>query len=416
VCLKAHLIFTGTELLLGQIVNTNAQYLGSKLAEIGIDLYSMVTVGDNRSRITEAINAAKGKAELVIINGGLGPTEDDVTREALADALALELQENPVAFEIISRFFKSRGLPMPETNTKQALVPEGGKVLDNPIGTAPGLLVCHDASIYVLLPGPPKEMATMFEQEVIPYLQKEYQVGGEIKSRILKVVGLGEPGVEERVKDLVGSLNPTLAPTVKQGEVHLRITAKSDSPEEIEAMLTKMEQKVRDRLDEHIFGVDDCTLEEAVGRELKRLGYTIAVAESCTGGLLAHRLTNVPGSSGYFQLGVVTYANRWKTRFLRVGTEVLAAHGAVSPETAQAMAVGVRGYTGVDVSVGITGIAGPSGESETKPVGLVYIGVNYLGKVDVFRHQFNGDRETIKYRATQAALTHLWQKLSQIQL
>lgn len=413
--MKAHLIFTGTELLLGQIVNTNAQYLACKLAEIGIDLYSMVTVGDNRGRITEAIKDARGKSELIIINGGLGPTEDDVTREALADALHLELRENPQALEVCTRFFKARGIPMPQANSKQGLVPEGGMVLDNAIGTAPGVLLTHDQVIYVLLPGPPDELTLMFENEVIPYLQRECKIGGEIKSRVLKVVGLGEPAVEEKVKDLTHSLNPTLAPTVKRGEVHLRITAKSDNPAENQALLNEMEQKVRARLDDYIFGIDDCTLEEAVGQELKNLKYTIAVAESCTGGLLAHRLTNVPGSSSYVQLGAVTYANRWKTRLLHVGPEILSAHGAVSPETARAMAVGIRDLTGADISIGITGIAGPGGGSEAKPVGLVYIGLDYKGKVEVFKHQFSGDRKSIKYRSSQAALTHLWQRLKQYQ-
>jgi len=411
--LKAHLIFTGTELLLGQIVNTNAQYLASKLAELGIDLYSMVTVGDNRGRIAEAIKAAQGKSELIIINGGLGPTEDDVTREALADALDLELKETPQALEVCTRYFKKRGLPMPEANRKLGLVPLGGMVLDNACGTAPGILLRHDDTIYVLLPGPPNELTAMFEKEVIPYLQKEGKLSSEIKSRVLKVVGLGEPVVEEKVKDLIGSSNPTLAPTVKMGEVHLRITAKSADPADNQAMLDEMEQKIRERLGDYIFGVDDCTLEEAVGRELKKLKYTIAMAESCTGGLLTHRLTNIPGSSGYVQLGAVTYANRWKTRLLHVGPEILAAHGAVSPETARAMAVGIRELTGADIAIGITGIAGPGGATETKPVGLVYIGLDYLGKVEVFKHQFVGERKTIKYLSSQAALTHLWQRLKQ---
>jgi nicotinamide-nucleotide amidase len=414
-CLKAHLIFTGTELLLGQIVNTNSQYLARKLADLGIDLYSMVTVGDNRRRIAEAIKSAKGKSELVIINGGLGPTEDDVTREALAEALGVELKENLQALEVSSRFFKRRGIEMPQANLKQGLVPEGGLVLDNPIGTAPGILLVQGEVTYVLLPGPPGELKLMFENEVIPYLKRTYHMGGQIKSRVLKVVGLGEPAVEEKVKDLIGSLNPTLAPTVNRGEVHLRMTAKSDDPAQNEVLLNEMERKVRERLNDYIFGVDDCTLEEAIGQELTKLKYTIAVAESCTGGLLAHRLTNVPGSSAYVQLGAVTYANRWKTRLLHVGPEVLAAHGAVSPETAQAMAVGIRELTGADITIGITGIAGPGGGSSAKPVGLVYIGLNYRGKVEVFKHEFSGDRESIKYRSSQAALTHLWQRLKSYQ-
>ncbi|WP_227762380.1 competence/damage-inducible protein A [Zhaonella formicivorans] len=413
--MKAYLIFTGTELLLGQIVNTNAQYLARQLADRGIDLFTQVTVGDNRKRIAEAIAAARGKADLVIINGGLGPTEDDVTREALADALGLELVENPEALEIVKRFFELRGLPFAAANMKQALAPAGARVLDNRVGTAPGLMVEQEGSVYVLLPGPPREMEIMFTEQVIPYLKANKPLEAVIKSRVLKVIGLGEPLVEEKVRDLIASANPTLAPTVKMGEVHLRITAKAENSELACRMIAQLERQVRERLGEYIFGVDEETLEQAVGGLLSAHKLTIATAESCTGGLLAHRLTNVPGSSNYFQLGAVTYANRFKNRLLGVGLKTLSAYGAVSPNTAREMAKGIREYAHTDLGVGITGIAGPGGGSAEKPVGLVYLAVDFRGEITVHREQFLGDRQTVKARAVHTALMLLWQKLKSLE-
>lgn len=409
--MNAYLIFTGTELLLGQIVNTNAQYLARQLADLGIDLYTQVTVGDNCRRIAEAIAAARDKADLVIINGGLGPTEDDVSREALAEALGVELQQNIEALAVAERFFKLRGMPFTAANLKQGLAPGGAVVLDNRVGTAPGIVYVKDGVIYALLPGPPREMEIMFSEQLVPYLQQNCKLKAVIKSRVLKVVGLGEPMVEEKVREFIGAANPTVAPTVKLGEVHLRITAKAADRAKAQEMIAGREKDIRERLGEHIFGTDEETLEQVVGEMLARNKMTVATAESCTGGLLAHRLTNVPGSSTYFQMGAVTYANRWKTRLLGVGIETLAAYGAVSPETARAMAGGIRQYARTDVGIGITGIAGPEGGSREKPVGLVYIAVDVRGKSQVFREIFSGDRQIIKARAAQAALYYLWRQL-----
>lgn len=412
--MKAHLISTGTELLLGQITNSNAPFIAQRLAELGIDLYTQVTVGDNRERLAEAIKSAREKADLVIINGGLGPTEDDVTREVVAQVLGLPLEENPEALAVVEGYFQKRGLKMSQASLKLALAPAGARVLKNPLGTAPGLLVKHQGITYILLPGPPQEMELMFKKEVIPYLEEHRDFSGIIKSRVLKVVGLGEPLVEEKVKDLLNSTNPTLAPVVNMGEVHLRITAKAESPAQAQGLIGAMENQVRQRLGEYIYGADGETLEEVVGRMLQARDLSIAVAESCTGGLLAHRLTNVPGSSAYFHLGTVVYANRWKSNLLGVSLGTLAAYGAVSSQTAEAMAQGIRRLANTDVGIGITGIAGPSGGTEAKPVGLVYIALSYQGKVTVHKEQFLGDRKAIKAQTVQKALWLLWKMLKDI--
>jgi len=408
--MRAHLICSGTELLLGQTVNTNAQYLGRELARLGIDLYEMVTVGDNLSRLSQAIRRGREKADLVLVTGGLGPTEDDLTREALAEALQVPLVYHREAEGVVTRFFEKRNRTVPAVNRKQFYAPPGARILDNPFGTAPGIYYEHEDRIYVLLPGPPRELEPMFAHQVVPLLQPK--AGGQvILSRVLKVAGLGEPAVEERVKDLLPSANPTVATTVQRGEVHLRITAKAAGVEEAEKLIRPVEEAIRRRLGDYLFGQDEDTIEEAVARLLWQQGLTVAVAESCSGGLLAHRLTNVSGSSAYFQLGTVVYHNQWKEELLGVPGEVLAARGAVSPEVAEAMARGVRARAGTDIGIGITGIAGPLGGTPEKPVGLVYLGMDFRGRVKVWRENWTGSRLDIKWLTSQWALVKLYQTL-----
>ncbi|KKM08738.1 damage-inducible protein CinA [Clostridiales bacterium PH28_bin88] len=411
--MKAELVFTGTELLLGQIVNTNAQYLSKELAAIGIDVYYHVTVGDNLARLVSTIRQAQGRSDLVIVGGGLGPTEDDLSREALAEALGVPLEEDPEVMAVLRQFFERRGYPMPENNRKQALVPREGMILPNPIGTAPGLLLEHEGKTFVLLPGPPREFRLMVSEQLLPYLVKVNRgQDAVIRSRVLKIIGVGESMLEERVKDLLGSANPTLAPTAKPGEVHLRITAKAPGVPEADALIAELESKLRERLARNIYGVDQETLEGVVGGLLVKKGLTLGAAESCTGGLLAHRLTNIPGSSAYFKLGVVAYDNRWKVNILRVDEELLSRFGAVSPEVASAMATGIRLIAGTDLGVGITGIAGPGGATPEKPVGLVYLALDFQGKVKIRRELFMGQRVEVKERSAQSALTLLWRFLS----
>lgn len=408
--MQAHLICSGTELLLGQTLNTNAQYLGQELAKLGIDLYEVVTVGDNLPRLREAIRRGGEKADLVLVSGGLGPTEDDLSREALAEALQVPLVYHREAEAVVTRFFQKRGRPVPEVNRRQFYAPQGAKILDNPFGTAPGIYFEHGDRVYALLPGPPRELQTMFEQELVPLLKPKAR-GMVILSRVLKVAGLGEPAAEEKIKDLLRSSNPTVAPTVQRGEVHLRITAKAAGPEEAEKLIRPVEEAICRRLGDYIFGKDEETIEGAVAKLLWQQGLTIAVAESCSGGLLAHRLTNVSGSSAYFQLGTVVYHNRWKEELLGVPGEILAAKGAVSPEVAEAMARGIRAKAGTDIGIGITGIAGPLGGTPEKPVGLVFLGLDFCGQVKVWRENWVGNRQDIKWLTTQWALTKLYQAL-----
>ncbi|SMB93771.1 competence/damage-inducible protein cinA [Thermanaeromonas toyohensis ToBE] len=409
--MQAEAIFTGTELLLGQIINTNAAFLSQELAKAGISIFRQVVVGDNLERIKEAIQEAGKRADLIIVCGGLGPTEDDLTREALAGALGLPLEENPSAREHIIRFFSLRDRPMPPQNLKQALFPRGAIPLDNPLGTAPGIFLEHNGKLYACLPGPPSEFRVMLTEKLLPLLQ-QYSTSKEIIfSRVLKITGLGESAVEEKIQDLLKGTNPTLATLASPGEIHLRITAKAKDTEAALDLIKPLEKEIRQRLKEHIFGSDGDTLEGVVGNLLTLKGLTLAVAESCTGGLLAHRLTNIPGSSAYFHQGIVAYNNKVKLQLLGVTTEILASRGAVSEEVALAMARGVRGLAGTDIGIGITGIAGPGGGTPAKPVGLVYLAIDYQGTTQVRRELFQGLREEIKWRATQSALDMLWRLL-----
>lgn len=407
----AEAIFTGTELLLGQIVNTNAAFLASQLAAVGVNLYRQIVVGDNLERIKQAILEAQARADLIILCGGLGPTEDDLTREALATALEVPLEEDPKAREHILRFFTARNRPMPAQNLKQALIPRGGQVLENPLGTAPGIFLDYKGKLYACLPGPPGEFRSMVKDKLLPLLTKFGSGSQVILSRVLKITGLGESAVEEKVQDLLNNTNPTLAPLAKTGEVHLRLTAKAPTAEAAFALIEPVEKEIRRRLYDYLFGADEDTLEGVVGSLLASRGLTLAVAESCTGGLLAHRLTNIPGSSTYFRLGITAYANEAKQKLLGVSPEDLALHGAVSSEVALAMARGVRSLSGADVGVGVTGIAGPGGGTPAKPVGLVYLAVDLQGDAQARRELFPGTREEVKWRASQSALDLLWRML-----
>lgn len=409
--MRAEVLSVGTELLLGQITDSNAAYLAGVLAEAGVDLFFKQTVGDNSTRVQQAVRLALSRADLVLMTGGLGPTEDDLTVEAVAAAIDLPLVRNPQVAERIRRFFETRRLSAPESVYKQALIPQGAQVISNRRGTAPGVVITHDATTIVIMPGVPVEMEGMVEDFLIPWLRERT---GEvvIRSRVLKVTGLGESAVEERIKDLLHMPAPTIAPYAKLGEVHLRVTAKG-APALVMEHLAAGEVAVRIRLGDLVFGTDDETLEEVTGRLLLARGQTVAVAESCTGGLIADRLTNIPGSSAYFLSCVVAYSNAAKTTLLGVSPDVLETHGAVSGAVAQAMAHGVREQAGSDIGLGVTGIAGPSGGSAQKPVGLVYVALadGETETVREWRFGRRSGRRGIKYLSTQVAIdllrTHL---------
>ena len=405
--MRAEIISVGTELLLGQIVDTNAPYLGRVLSAFGIDVFHRRTVGDNAARLAKALRAALSGADLVITIGGLGPTQDDLTKETIAEVLGERMAVDPESEKAIRAFFERRGLPVVQSNLKQALKPESGIAIPNSTGTAPGVIVEKGGKIVIALPGPPAELIPMVENSVIPYLSRSPRRTGAptvIVSRILRVCGIGESAAEERVKDLLASENPTIAPYAQSGEVSFRITAKAADGDSALRMISDLESKARERLGDYVYGADEETLESAVVHGLIERELKLALAESCTGGLIAHRITNVPGSSKTFLAGIVAYSNAAKTDFLGVPAELIRKHGAVSPEVAEAMAEGAAARTGADVALGVTGIAGPGGGTSEKPAGLVYMALRTPEGVSSMRNIFGGSRAEIKQRASQAAL------------
>jgi nicotinamide-nucleotide amidase len=405
--LRAEVVSVGTELLLGQIVDTNAAYIARVLSELGISLYRRTTVGDNMERLLAALHAAIEESDIVITIGGLGPTMDDITRDGLALAFGDTLVRDEQIAARLDAFFRSRGLPVLESNLRQAMTPTNGRAIDNPNGTAPGLLFEKNGKIGVALPGPPNEFIPMVDNEVTPYLRRKTGSVGTIRSRVLRVAGVGESAVEDRVKDLMQDSNPTVAPYAKVGEVHLRVTAKADTAEQAEALIAERSALVRARLGDAVYGEDDAPLEQAVVALLAARGQTVSTAESCTGGLVAQRITDVAGSSAVFLGGVVAYSNAVKTALAYVPEEMLARVGAVSPEVGRALAEGARRRFATDFGIGITGVAGPGGGSPEKPVGLVYIAVAYAGGCDLEKANFIGSRQIVRHRASQTALNML---------
>ena len=405
--MRAEIISVGTELLLGQIVDTNAPYLSRVLPTLGIDVFYRVTVGDNSARLGETLRRALSRADLVITIGGLGPTQDDLTKETIAEVLDEQMVADPESERAIREFFERRGLPIAQSNLKQALKPETGIAIPNSVGTAPGMIIEKDGKVVIALPGPPGELVPMVENSVVPYLSRSPRLTGAptvLVSRVLRVSGIGESAAEEKVKDLLGSNNPTMAPYAQGGEVQFRISAKAPDRSAALCMISDLEEKARERLGDYIYGVDEETLESVVVHALIERKLKLALAESCTGGLIAHRVTNVPGSSDTFLAGIVAYSNAAKSELLGVPEELTRKHGAVSPEVAEAMANAAAERTGADVALGITGIAGPGGGMAAKPVGLVYVGLKTPAGVSSTKHIFGGSRLEIKLRSSHAAL------------
>ena len=400
----AETLSVGTELLLGDTVDTNAVHLARLLPRLGVSLLFRTTVGDNPDRIRASLKLALSRSDVVITIGGLGPTEDDLTKETVADVLGVALVQDAGHRNWLENWVKGR-TGVPETFWKQALVPSEGRGLPNPNGTALGALFEKDGKSVLCLPGPPNEFIPMTEASVEPYLREK--TTGErsvIQSRTLRVIGMGESTAEEKLRDLMAGTNPTVAPYAKVAEVHLRITARAASEAEAAALIEPVEAAIRERLGDVVYGVERETLETAVVGLLQLLGQSLATAESCSGGLISKRLTDVPDASRVFGLGLVTYSNEAKTQLLGVPQELLARVGAVSPEVAQAMAEGARKAAGSDLAVSVTGIAGPGGGSEAKPVGTVHVGLAWEGGVISEAHHFLGGRSDIAYRSSQAAL------------
>ncbi len=409
---QAEILSVGTELLLGHTIDTNAAAVSRTLADLGIPLTRRVTVGDNRDRLLDALRAASTRANLIVTTGGLGPTPDDLTKETLAEAFGDELVEDAKTAEALRTFFQRQGFAFAESNLKQALVFRSGFLLPNSHGTAPGAVMEKDGVTAICLPGPPREMLPMLEEQVVPYLREK--LGEEARvfhSRFLRLVGIGESLATEKVADLLDSENPTVAPVLRGMEPSFRITARASDADMARRLVAEMEPRLRERIGAYVYGVDDETLESVLVRELKERGVTVATAESCTGGLVGHRITNVPGSSSVYPGGIVSYANAAKESLLGVKSETLAAHGAVSEPVAREMAEGVRRLLSADYGVALTGVAGPDGGTEEKPVGLVWLAVADGDETVVERRQFGGRREDIKTRAAQAALNLLRRRL-----
>ena len=400
--MKAEIVSIGTELLLGEILDTNAQYLAARLPELGIDLYYISKVGDNLDRLSEVIDRARQRSDLVLTTGGLGPTEDDLTREAIAKVLGEELTVDPELEAQLRAFFARRGVDMPERNVKQTTLIPSSRALPNPRGTAPGWWVERDGRVIVAMPGPPVEMERMWQEEVAPELERRHP-GSVLVTRTLKTTGLGEGHVDELVSPFLKSANPSIGVYARADGVQLRIGAKAPTREEARALIEPLEAELRRVLGDVVWGADDDTLESAVGALLREAGLSLATMESCTGGLLANVITNVPGSSGYFRGGLVTYATATKIAW-GVDPAVIEEHGVISAECAAAMARAVRDRLDANVGVGITGVAGPDSQGGHPP-GSVHIAVDAaFAAPQLVSYQFAQGREAVKRRAVTVAL------------
>ncbi|MBI4495262.1 MAG: competence/damage-inducible protein A [Chloroflexi bacterium] len=406
--MKAEILSVGTEMLLGQILDTNAQFLAQQLAALGIDMYYVSQVGDNQGRVVETVRRALGRSDLVVVTGGLGPTEDDLTREAVAEALGEELRVDPKLERELRDFFTMRGRTMPERNVKQASLISSASGIPNPIGTAPGWWVEKNGKTIVCMPGVPVEMRKMWEEQAVPRLQQRY--GGQvIVSRTLKVAGLGESHAEAMVLPIIRSLNPTLATYAKEDGVHLRLTAKAPDRAAAERLLDAFEPQVRALIGDYVYGYERDSLAGVMGNLLQRQGLSLACMESCTGGLLSSTITDVPGSSAYFRGGIVAYSTQVKLAS-GVDAEVLRQHGTVGAETAAAMARAARERLGAEVGLATTGVAGPD-EVEGKPVGTLHVALDFRGEVEVDSGRHMTTRGVLKRRAVMQALFMAWSRL-----
>ncbi|AST59052.1 competence/damage-inducible protein A [Thermoanaerobacterium thermosaccharolyticum] len=412
--MKCEIISVGTELLLGQIANTDAKFISEMLTSLGIDVYFQTNVGDNKSRLLECLKIASNRSDIIILTGGLGPTMDDLTKETVAEFFGLKLVVDIDTKIKIESYFKKSMREMTQNNYKQALFPEGSKILPNDNGTAPGCIFEKNGKKVVILPGPPSELIPMFNNYVYPFLKS--LSNDIIVSRVIKIFGIGESKVETMVSDMLLSKNPTVAPLIGNGFVTLRITAKSDDVQKAKKMIDDIEVSLRKIFGEYIFGVDDDTMESIVLNLLKDKGSTLSTAESCTGGLLSEKITSVPGASEVFKFGAITYSNESKENILGVSGEIIRRHGAVSEETAREMAMNVKNISKTDYGLSITGIAGPSGGTIAKPVGLVYIGLAYKDEIYVKKLISNGNRDKVRLNSAMHALDMLRRHLTGLKI
>lgn len=399
------LISVGTEILLGNIVNTNAAFLSKECAGLGLDVFYQTSVGDNEKRLSEVIKTALTRSDIIILTGGLGPTKDDITKETVGELLNKKLITDENTKLRIQKYFEGKELP--PNNMKQALVPENAIVIENNNGTAPGIIIEENAKKVILLPGPPNELEPMFKNSIYPYLNKF--IPKVIYSSMVKVCNIGESKAEMMIEDLINNqTNPTIAPYAKTGEVHFRVTAKAKSMEEAKLLIKPVVDEIKNRFVRNVYTTkEEITLEDNVIELLKKYNLKVSTAESCTGGLIAGRLVNVSGASDVFKEGYITYSNRSKKKILDVEADTLIKYGAVSEETASEMALGGMDRARADVCISATGIAGPLGGTDEKPVGLVYIGCCIHGHITVRKFIFKGDRSKVREQTVAKALTLL---------
>lgn len=410
--LRAEIIAVGTELLVGQIVNTNAQYLSQELNKIGVDVYTHTVVGDNPQRMRAAFEVAADRSDLVVVTGGLGPTEDDITKEVLAACTGRRIFHHEQTLRSIEHYFTSRGRVMTDNNARQAMMLSEADVLPNDNGLAIGVALTHEDKHWILLPGPPREMKRMFETYAAPWISARLQTSMSLVSKTLKFSGIGESQLAKDLHDLIiTQTDPTIAPYAKDGETALRISTKAASQEEADAKFAPLLSVIYERVGQYLYAERDIALEQAVVELLQQAGQTISVAESCTGGLTGELITSIAGSSQVFAGGVISYSAEAKIKQLGVSEETIRQHGTVSAETAEQMALGCRRQFATDWALAITGVAGP-GEAEGKPPGTVFIALAGEAGVRSYALMLSGDREIIRLRAAKAVLYRLWQRLA----
>ncbi len=407
--MRVELLTVGTELLLGDILNSNSQYLAKKIAESGFNLHFQTVVGDNEARILECLKIAFKRSDMVITTGGLGPTDDDITKETCAKFFNKNLILDQQSLEKIQKIFSQRNIQMLEINKKQAYFIEGSKILENNFGSAIGCYLENEGKHLVILPGPPSEMIPMFEEQVAPYL-KSLQ-NAIFFSNYINIFGIGESSVNEVVKDLLTQSNPVLTPYAKDSYVKLRIAAAASSENTAQVEINKMKKEIYSRLGDYIFSEGNQSLEEVVQEKLEKNKYTISTAESCSGGLLAAKLVNLPGISNTFIEGIIAYSNSAKARTLGIPENIIIKYGAISKKTAKYMARNVALINNTDIGISTTGIAGPGNDSTGKPVGLVYIGLYIRGKEYYQELNLFGTRNKIREMTTLYALDYLRKNL-----
>ena len=393
--MNAEILAVGTELLLGQIVNTNAQYISQRLPEVGVNVYYHDVVGDNPKRLKDSLSLALQRSDVVILTGGLGPTKDDLTKETVAQMLNRNLVLDEESLSIMKIFFARFNRQMTSNNIKQAYLPEGSIIIKNKNGTAPGCIIEEGDKVVIMLPGPPSEMRPMFEDTVIPYFKNKSH--SRLVSRFMKIFGIGESTVEDKIIDLIDNqTNPTIAPYAKQGEVMLRITANCEAGENAENLINPVMDEIKKRLGDTVYSVDNKEIEEVVADLLLKKCLTISIAESCTGGLISKTLTEIPGISQVFMSGVVSYSNNAKINILGVKPETIEKYGAVSQNTAIEMAENIKQISGTDIGLSVTGLAGPAGATEEKPIGLVYVALATKDGVESKELRLWGERNRIR--------------------